>query len=114
MIALKRNLDPEIASAIGMLHDISSYITNDPADHAKYSSIEAEKILAGSGLFNKNEIKIIVPAIYNHSDKEAIHDEYDELIKDADVLQHYLYNISMPVMENRKQRLSGLRKEFNF
>jgi len=59
LIALKRNLDPEIALAIGMLHDISSYITNDPTDRNKYSKIEAEKILKGSTLFSLEEMTTI-------------------------------------------------------
>lgn len=114
LLALKRNLDPEIALAIGMLHDISSYITNDPTDHNKYSEIEAEKILKGSTLFSLEEVTIITQAIFNHRDKQNIHDQYDELIKDADVLQHFLYNSSLPTFEHERDRLTRLRKEFGF
>jgi uncharacterized protein len=114
MIALKRNLDPEIALAIGMLHDISSYITNDPTDHSKYGKIESEKILKESTLFSLKEINIITQAIYNHSDKQNVHNQYDELIKDADVLQHYLYNSTLPTIEHEKNRLKILRNEFGF
>ena len=112
MIAEKRKLDIEISLAIGMLHDISSYITNDPRDHNKYSSIEAEKILLEINIFSKSEIEIIKNAIYNHRNKNKIHDEYSELIKDADVLQHYYYNSTLPNFEKEKKRLSNLKKEF--
>lgn len=114
LIALKRNLDPEIALAIGMLHDISSYMTNDPTDHNKRSKIEAEKILKGSTLFSLEEMTIITQAIFNHRDKQNIHDQYDELIKDADVLQHSLYNPSLPAFEHERDRLARLRKEIGF
>ncbi len=113
MIAVKRKLNLEIALAIGMLHDISSYITNDPTEHNKYSKIEVEKILSKIGLFSKEEIEIIKNGIYNHSDKINIHDSYDELIKDADVLQHHFYNSTLPVFEHEKQRLKKLLKEFS-
>jgi uncharacterized protein len=51
LIALKRDLDPGIALAIGMLHDISGYIANDPADHNECSIMEGDRILKGSILF---------------------------------------------------------------
>lgn len=118
LIALRRNLDPEIALAIGMLHDISSYVANDPTDHDKHSKVEAEKILKGSTLFSLEEMTIITQAVGNHRDKQNIHDQYDELIKDADVLQHFLYNSSLPISEHESEherdRLTRLRKEFGF
>jgi uncharacterized protein len=114
LIAVKRNLDPEIALAIGMLHDISSYIANDPTDHNKHSKIEAEKILKGSTLFSLEEMTIIPQAIFNHRDKQNIQDQYDELVKDADVLQHFLYNPSLPAFEHERDRLTRLRKEIGF
>ena len=39
------------------------------------------------------------------------HGPYDELLKDADVLQHYLYNTSDPIQENERLRLTVLLKE---
>ena len=39
--------------------------------------------------FEEHDINIIVEAIKNHSDKNKVHDEYSELIKDADVLHQY-------------------------
>jgi len=34
-------------------------------------------------------------AVLHHSDKGRIHGDLDELLKDANVLQHYLYNTSL-------------------
>jgi hypothetical protein len=41
-----------------------------------------------TGLFSENEQTIIKSAIHHHSDKNHIHDCYDELLKDSDVFQH--------------------------
>ena len=60
------------------------------------------------------EVNIITQAIFNHRDKQNIHDQYDELIKDADVLQHFFYNSTLPIFEHEKNRLKRLRNEFGF
>ena len=54
--------------------------------------------------YTEPEISVISKAISAHSNKPDIGDPYDELIKDADVLQHYLYNPSA-VKEDEKPRL---------
>jgi len=96
-----------------MLHDISSYRTGDSTDHAKRSALEAEKILTELGCFAREEISTACSAISNHSSKKEIHAEYDELLKDADVLQHYLYNTSFALIEKEKRRLAGVLEAFD-
>jgi len=111
LLAHLRNLNCKIASVIGMLHDISTYITGDPTNHAKLSVIESKNILSTIGCFSEEEINIICTAIGFHSNKLEIHSDYDELLKDADVLQHYLYNTSFAIAEKEKHRLDRLIKE---
>ena len=41
--------------------------------------------------------EINTSAISKHGDKGAIHDPYDELLKDADVMDHCLYNVDLPI-----------------
>lgn len=89
-LALKNNLNIEIASIIGLLHDSSSYINNNTHNHAYLSSELAFKYLKQTKQFNQKEIQIVVTAIRNHSNKEKIDDEYSEILKDSDVLQQYL------------------------
>lgn len=55
---------------------------------------------------------LICSAIYNHSDKHTIHDKFDEMLKDADVLQHNLYNTTFTVIEKEALRYTNLLKEF--
>ena len=92
LLALRRGLDPQICAVTGMLHDIATYHTGDPTDHAQRGALEAEKILGETGGFTQEEITDICNAIEKHSAKDAIDGSLAELIKDADVLQQYLYN----------------------
>ena len=96
LLALKRGLDPQICAVAGMLHDIASYQTGDPINHAQRSALEAEKILCGVDGFSQKEIDAVSLAISKHSAKDKKDGELAELLKDADVLQHYLYNPTLP------------------
>lgn len=112
LIALKRGLNVELCAIIGMLHDISTYKTQYTPDHGILGAIEARKILEEIELFNENEIEVVCGAISKHSNKYNIDNEYDEVLKDAYVLQHYLYNTSFKVNEKEKDRLSKILSEF--
>ena len=52
-------------------------------------------------------------AIRHHSDKELIHDAYDELLKDADVLAHMLENQKLKVSQKEKTRQARLLSWIN-
>ncbi len=58
-----------------------------------------------------DEIDKISQAIYNHSDKANIDTIFDEILKDADVLQHCLYHPFAPVAEHEKDRFRMLKEE---
>lgn len=111
LLALKRGANAELSSISGMLHDIYTYKTGDGYEHAKLGSIEARKILNELRLFTEEEINIVCKAIYNHSNKNDIGGSYEEILKDADVLQHYSYNTGFPVAEHEEERLEKLFKE---
>lgn len=113
MIALKRGLDSDLCSTAGMLHDIWSYKTGSSAKHAELGAAEAEKMLRESGNYTDEEISAIKSAILHHSNKQEIHGDMCELLKDADVLQHHLYNPSLQTNEKDAERLSRLRKELD-
>ena len=89
LLAAKRRMDPELAAAAGLLHDVYRFKTGLADFHAQNG---AEMVRAAfkhglAGLFSDEEQTVIKSAIYHHSDKGHIHDEYDELLKDGDVLQ---------------------------
>jgi hypothetical protein len=96
LLASKRGLDPELATAIGLLHDVYSYKTSATEVHAA-SGAEMVRVAFKyelNDLFSESEQTLIKSAIYHHSDKGLVHDEYDELLKDADIFQNYLYDTS--------------------
>lgn len=112
LIAQKRGENVELAVVAGMLHDISAYATMDSADHAHKGAGMAEEIMKSLNVFTEEEIKIVCDAIYNHSDKGMIHTSFDEILKDADVMQHCLYNPLFPVKEQEKVHWEKLKVEF--
>lgn len=113
LLAMKRGEDAELAIIAGMLHDISSFATMDSTDHAHRSAEMSRGILTDLHLFSDTEINLICSAIYNHSDKSIMHASLDELLKDADVMQHSLYNPLFKTKESEQKRLDHLAEEFN-
>lgn len=107
MLAINKNINTELCAVAAMLHDISMYIDNSGhKEHAERSAAIAKDILEESALFTEEECKIICNAIAKHSDKLTKNDGiYAEILKDADVLTHYLYNPQIPVPEKDKVRL---------
>lgn len=97
LLAKKRGLDVELCAVAGMLHDIWSYKTGDPTDHARLSAIEADRIMGELGCFTDEEIALICDAVARHSAKDQVAGSMAELLKDADVLQHHLCNPGYPV-----------------
>jgi len=97
LLAIKRKLDIELCTIIGLLHDIYTYKYGYVKEHAILGSSEAENLLIDLDVFTKDEIEIIKTAISNHSDKKTKHDKYSEMLKDADVLQNSLYNTSFEI-----------------
>ena len=112
MIALKRNQNVELATMVGMLHDLHSYKAMNTENHAEHGAELARQILEKLSLTTDDETDLICLAIRNHSSKATTHSEFDEILKDADVLQHCLYNPLFPVMEHEKYRFQNLLAEF--
>lgn len=111
LLALKRDLDPQLCAVIGMLHDLATYKSGKIAGHATTGALEAVQILRQAGTFSEDEINIVQSAIAHHSDKTNIHGSYEELLKDADVLQHYLYNTAFSVTDIKQKRLTKILGE---
>ena len=97
LLALKRGLNPEIAAASGMLHDIYQVTAGTSEQHGPQGAKVAEKILRQIGLYTDEEVEIITTAIYWHSKKRKFHGPYEELLKDADVMSHFFYNTDFPI-----------------
>ena len=113
LIALKRGQDAELATMTGLLHDIYSYATMDIIDHAQKGAVMAREILESLQITDDDETEMICTAIYTHSDKGSVHSGFDEVLKDADVFQHCLYNPAVEIQApERKKRFEALKLEF--
>jgi HD superfamily phosphodiesterase len=113
LIALKRRENAELATMAGMLHDIYSYTKASTQDHAHKGAVLAREILTSLQITNRDETKMICDAIYAHSDKQVVHSDFDEVLKDADVFQFQLYNPMIEVTaQPRKARFEKLKLEF--
>jgi HD superfamily phosphodiesterase len=112
-LALRRVQNVELTALAGMLHDLAAYETGTSEDHALRSARRAAEILAGLEVFTELEIETIRSAIAHHSDKTAVHDAVSELIKDADVLHHLLYDPDLSPQESHVARRKALRLELD-
>jgi uncharacterized protein len=113
LLAVKRGQDVELCAVAGMLHDIWTYKTGDPANHAHLSAREAEQVLDGLGGFRPDEIAAVSGAIARHSDKANRDSQVAELLKDADILQHYLYNPALASKGPAAERLERVLGELS-
>ena len=113
LIALKRGENVELATMAGLLHDFYTFKTLDAENHAEKGAVLAREVLNELKVTTDDEVNLICSAIHNHSFKGSTHSTFDEVLIDADVLQHCLYNFTMPIAEWEKSRFKNLTKEFN-
>ena len=111
LLAKKRNLSTELAHIIGLLHDYYYYHTGDRENHASKGGDMVLPMLAKSGLFSVCEIGNIALAVASHSCKDNIGGAYEELIKDADVLQHALMNGGEIADKGHGERFEKIKEE---
>ena len=72
----------------------------------------ARDILSKLKLTDENETELICCAIYHHDDKLVTDSDFDEVLKDADVISHCMNDISKPIKEKEKARFEKLCEEF--
>lgn len=113
LIANRRGLNPELAFISGLLHDIYAYFSGSYLCHGQSGAEMARPAIRDMKIFSDEEKKIILSAIFYHSYKEVVHDEYDEVLKDADILQTFLNDSSSRIFYRAIPRLSKTLNEFN-
>ena len=111
LLALKRGQDAELASVAAMLHDISAVGRGNYDDHCELSAKMAEEIFSRLNIFSAEETALVATAIRNHDFRAEKHCEFDELLKDADILCPYLLNVNRGVNVNAHVRLANMRAE---
>ena len=113
LIAEKRKENVELSIIAAMLHDLYNYLNEDAIDdHAHKGALMAKKILNDLKIFSCEEIDLVYSAIYHHSDKKIINKPFEEVLKDADVMQTAFYNPLYYTNAYKPERLDNLKKEF--
>ncbi|MHA1245671.1 MAG: HD domain-containing protein, partial [Candidatus Heimdallarchaeota archaeon] len=100
LVALKRDLDPELAALTCAFHDVYSLFEGKTEDHgvkaepfikeiiSEYNSKQREAL---SEITDEEKEQIII-AVKNHSDKNRTDDDpYGKLLKDVDSIDSYLH-----------------------
>ena len=102
VLAMRRGMDPELAAIAAALHDIAVVATKRTEGHAQIAEHHVRDAIAryNNGPWTrlpkitKKEEDMLVKAIVQHSDKEAVTDDpLVELLKDVDSLDRYLHGV---------------------
>ena len=114
LLALKRNVDPEMASIACSLHDFGRIMTGKQANHAPAGYQPLKTFLAANSdlAFTAEEREALAQAAKNHSNKKDIGTPLEEIVKDADVLDCYQYGQQLKRQEQR-DRLKELLAELS-
>lgn len=108
VLAKKRGEDAELATMAGMMHDLYAYKSGSYDEHEKRGSELARAILEKLDMTTEEETDIICSAISHHGDKAEIHAPMDEILKDADVIDHSLSDPTKEVKDHEKARYAKL------
>lgn len=104
ILAMKRDMDPEICAIAASIHDIGRIFSGKQADHARDGYQPAKDFLQKTGVFSAEEIESLAICTKNHSSKEVEGNPLEEVVKDSDILDCYLHGLEI-VKEPHKARL---------
>lgn len=110
LLGLERGLDPELAAIVASCHDYGRIITGKQEGHAEAGEGPVKDFLRSSGELTEDEIETVAKATKNHSKKAEIGSPYEEIAKDADVLDFHQYGYAMP-RKDQQDRLDKLLEE---
>lgn len=111
LLAARRGLDAEIAAVMGLLHDIYAIKAGTYESHDTEGAKMAEELLRGTALFSDEEIGIVSQGILLHDRRNEVHDPYDEVLKDADIIYPYFTNLPAKISPDVEQRIYGMLRD---
>lgn len=112
LLAAQRGLRTELAYAAGLLHNAYEYRTGSRMCLGQ-NGAEMVRVALRKIDLSADEKILIQSAIYHHEDKAHVHDEYDEVLKDADLLQCLPNGAHMQIHESALPRLENVLKSLN-
>lgn len=114
MLAKKRGEDAELATMAGLLHDLYAYKSGSYEDHERRSAELAKTILAKLDVTTEQETDVICSAIGHHGNKAEADGPLDEILKDADVIDHSLSDPTKEIKPHEQARYTKLCGELGF
>ena len=100
--------DPVLAACACAVHDIGRVLTGKQAGHAEAGVSAARELLTSLNIFTPSELERMLQAVANHSKKAIQGTPLEEIVKDADVVDSYLYGhpFVSPAHRDRYERWS--------
>ena len=111
VLAKKRGENAELATMAGLLHDLYAYKSGSYDDHARLGAEYARKLLDKLALTTAEETDAICSAIGHHDNKAGVDAPMDEILKDADVIDHSLADPTKEVKAHEHARFDRLCEE---
>jgi uncharacterized protein len=110
ILSRKRNSPDEEGALISVLHDLGRILTGRQENHAETGYGPAREVLTSMGIFGADEVERISEGVRAHSRKELAGSEAEEVVKDADILDYYLFGLPI-VKESHRVRLERVLEE---
>ena len=114
MLEKKRGENAELATMAGLLHDLYAYKSGSYDDHAHLGADYARKLLEKLAITAPEETDVICAAIRHHDSKAEVDSPMDEILKDADVIDHSLSDPTKEVKAHEAARFGKLCAELGF
>ena len=111
MLAKVRGENAELATMAGLLHDLYAYKSGSYDDHAQLGADYARKLLDKLAVTSPEETDVICTAIRHHDSKAETGGPMDEILKDADVIDHSLSDPTKAVKPHEAARYARLCAE---
>ena len=111
MLAKVRGENAELATMAGLLHDLYAYKSGSYDDHAQLGADYARKLLDKLAVTSPEETDVICTAIRHHDSKAETNGPMDEILKDADVIDHSLSDPTKEVKPHEAARYARLCAE---
>jgi len=108
LLALRRGLDPELASLTCAFHDIHTLLTGSTKNHGANAARHIQEIVME---YNQNS-RGKLPKI-TKEEVDIANDPLAELLKDVDSLDSYLHGMIQGKQSGRIPRGNKVLKEFN-
>ena len=108
MLAMRRGQDSEVAAIAGLLHRFYFYKTGIKDFYGPNSADTVRPILRSTQIFTDEEMSVILQSIFYQEARHLVHGAFEEIIKDAILLQIYFQNTGNNLSKTDIHRLQNV------